>query len=252
MENIPMWLHFVFASAATCGFAIFFNVNKKILLYDSIIGGVGWLIYLYLYYNIDNPMLWGFISAASVSIISEALARKIKQPAIIFVTPGILPLIPGIGLYNTVHYIIQKKYLSAATTGTSAIMIGIGIALGILVSSSIFKVFNLYKLKKAFINKDAARYVDWVNLGKNRTNNLFILNRKEMNEHLNSLDLDISQNEKEKIEKMERTSTEDFVVDNYDIEKSDEYTLDENTITDGKLTKKNNSSTDKNKSIGKK
>lgn len=236
MENIPMWLHFVFSSAATCGFAIFFNVNKRILLYDSIIGGIGWLIYLYLYYNIDNPMLWGFISAAAVSVISEALARKIRQPAIIFVTPGILPLIPGIGLYNTVHYIIQKEYINAATTGTRAIMIGIGIALGILVSSSIFKVFNLYKLKKAFTNKDAARYADWVNLGKNRTNNLFILNRKEMNKHLNSLDLDISQNDREKIEKMERTSTEDYVVDHYDIEKSEDNTLSENTIIDSKLT----------------
>lgn len=213
MENIPLWQHFIFASAATCGFAIFFNVHKKILIYDALIGGLGWIVYLFLYKSIDNPMLWGFISAIAVSIISEILARKIHQPAIIFITPGILPLIPGIGLYNTVNYIIQKEYINAATTGTRAIMISIGIALGILVSSSISKVFNLYKLKKAFTSNHALKYVDWVNFGKNRTNNLFILNRKEMNEQLNSLDIDLSLNKRKKVEKMERTCTEDFAVD---------------------------------------
>lgn len=213
MNDIPLWLHFIYAAVATCGFAIFFNVQIKLLFADSVVGGIGWLVYLYGSTTFGNPTLYSFLAAAVVSILSEILARRLKQPAIIIVIPGILPLVPGIGLYNTVYLFMQKKYFDAATSGTQAFTSGVGIALGILLISSLSRVFNLYKLKKAFTNNETFKYVDWVNLGKNRTNNLFVLNRKEMNEHLNSLNIDTTLRERDKMEKLERSSTEDFAVD---------------------------------------
>ena len=79
--------------------------------------------------------------------------------------------------------------------------------------SSMSKVLNLYQLKKAFMKNDSFKYENWVNLGKNRTRNRFILDRKEMNESLNSLNIDVASREREDIEKMERSRTEDFAVD---------------------------------------
>ena len=104
------------------------------------------------------------------------MARKLKQPAIIIVIPGILPLIPGIGLYNTIYNILQKNYIVAATTGTRSVIISIGIALGILVMASLSRVFNLYQLKKAITTNDKLKYVAWVNLGKNRTSSRYDIN----------------------------------------------------------------------------
>ncbi|WP_101773070.1 threonine/serine exporter family protein [Peptostreptococcus faecalis] len=216
MENIPFWQHFLFAAVATCGFAIFFNVQKKLLLVDSIVGGLGWIIYLYGYYNIDNPTLYSFIAAAFVSIVSEIMARKLKQPAIMIVIPGILPLIPGLRLYDAIYLVMQKNYVEAANSATRAFMVSIGIALGVLVISSLSRVFNLYKLRKAFVKNDSLKYQNWVNFGKNRTNSIFVLNRNEMNDQLNSLNIDTSLRERDAIEKFERSSTEDFAVDNVD------------------------------------
>ncbi|MBC2575937.1 threonine/serine exporter family protein [Peptostreptococcus canis] len=213
MEHVPLWQHFIFASIATCGFAIFFNIQLKLLFYDGIVGGIGWMVYYLLSFKYDNPFIYSFAAAAVVSICSELLARKLKQPAIIIVIPGILPLIPGIGLYNTLYYIMQKEYFEAATTGTRTFIISVGIALGILVVSSLSRVFNLYQLKKAFIKNDSLKYVNWVNYGKNRTSTTFILNRKEMNDNLNSMNIDVSLKERENLEKLERSNTEDYAID---------------------------------------
>ena len=164
-------------------------------------------------FNYENPMIYSFTAAALISICSEVLARRLKQPAIIFVIPGILPLVPGVGLYQTVYAIMFKKYSIAATVGTKSVIVSIGIALGILIVASLSRVFNFYQLKRAFSRKDSARYVEWVNLGKNRTGNQFVLNRDELNEHLNSLNIDTESYKNSDLDKMEKNSSQDIILD---------------------------------------
>lgn len=213
ITQVPLWQHFIFAGLATCGFAIFFNVQPKLLLWTAPIGALGWLVYVLGVFNYENPMIYSFTAAAVISLCSEILARRLKQPAILFVIPGILPLVPGVGLYQTVYSIMFKKYGLAATIGTKSVIVSIGIALGILVVASLSRVFNLYQLKKAFSRNDTTRYVDWVNLGKNRTGNQFILNRDELNEHLNSLNIDTESYKKSDLDKMEKNSFQDVILD---------------------------------------
>ena len=190
MMDIPIWEHFLFAAMATCGFSIFFNAPKKLLLPSSVVGGVGWIIYLVMSVHFDNPLVYAFTAAIFIAVSSEIFARLLKQPAIVIIIPVILPLVPGISLYNTVLYTIQKKYELAASTGTRAIIISIGISLGILVVASLSRMFNIYKLKKAFSSNDSNKYISWVNIGKIRTNNTYVLNKAEMNDQLNSMNLE--------------------------------------------------------------
>ena len=213
ITQVPLWQHFIFAGLATCGFAIFFNVQPKLLLWTAPIGALGWLVYVLGFFNYENPMIYSFKAAAVIYLCSEILARRLKQPAILFVIPGILPLVPGVGLYQTVYSIMFKKYGLAATIGTKSVIVSIGIALGILVVASLSRVFNLYQLKKAFSRNDTARYVDWVNLGKNRTGNQFVLDRDELNEHLNSLNIDTESYKKSDLDKMEKNSSQDVILD---------------------------------------
>ena len=213
ITQVPLWQHFIFAGLATCGFAIFFNVQPKLLLWTAPIGALGWLVYVLGVFNYENPMIYSFTAAAVISLCSEILARRLKQPAILFVIPGILPLVPGVRLYQTVYSIMFKKYGLAATIGTKSVIVSIGIALGILVVASLSRVFNLYQLKKAFSRNDTARYVDWVNLGKNRTGNQFVLDRDELNEHLNSLNIDTESYKKSDLDKMEKNSSQDIILD---------------------------------------
>ena len=68
------------------------------------------------------------------------------------VTGGIiLPLIPGIGLYNTMLSLIQKNYSLAMSKGTDALFLSAAIALGVLVVTSFVRTLNLLKIRKNFI-----------------------------------------------------------------------------------------------------
>lgn len=147
MGDMSLFAHFMFASVATAGFAVFFNVPLKLLFPSAVVGGIGWVVYLAIMELTNNTSLSGFIAAASVSAMSEILARKLYQPAILFVISGILPLIPGIGLYNTMLAIIQEDYLLAATKGASAMLLSCSIALGVLVVAALVRTVNIYRFK---------------------------------------------------------------------------------------------------------
>ena len=92
------------------------------------------------------------IASAVVSLFSEILARKLKYPAINFIIPGILPLVPGLGLYNTMYSLVQKDYALAVSTGTDSLFKSTGIAIGILIITSFTKTYYIL-VKKMHLKK---------------------------------------------------------------------------------------------------
>ncbi|RDY23028.1 threonine/serine exporter [Romboutsia maritimum] len=148
MIDIPIPLSFLFSFLATIGFAVFYNSPKRALIPAGITGGLGWTIYVLLFKLSYNSIFANFIAAALVSIMGEILARKMKQPAILFVIPGILPLVPGLGMYNTMLYMVQKDYNLAISTGADTLFISASISLGVLVITSLSKTFNIVQLRK--------------------------------------------------------------------------------------------------------
>ncbi|CEP82076.1 threonine/serine exporter family protein [Paraclostridium sordellii] len=149
MSSMPLSLHFVFSFMCTIGFSIFLSAPKRSLPYAGLIGAIGWVLYVYLFRVTNNPILSNFIPATIVGIASEVFARYLKQPAIVFVIPGIIPLVPGLGMYNTMLYLVQENYELAASTGATALLVGGAISLGILLVTSFVKTINTIKFKKA-------------------------------------------------------------------------------------------------------
>ena len=145
MIDAPLYIHFLFSLFATIGFAIFLNSPKSILIHSGIIGGIGWTLYVFLIENSFSPISANFIAAALVSMFSEILARKLKHPAISFVIPGIIPLVPGLSLYNTMLFLVQNNYDSAISTGATTLFVSGAIALGVLVVSSLFRTLTILK-----------------------------------------------------------------------------------------------------------
>ena len=76
-----------------------------------------------------------------------------KKPTILFVVPGIITLIPGLGLYNTMSYVIEGDFQQAFTTGANVLFASGAIALGVIVVSSLFRTYY----KKSIIKKDIAK-----------------------------------------------------------------------------------------------
>ena len=136
MTDMPLYLHFIFSFIATVGFAVFFNA----LIPSGIVGAIGWSLFYYIVQISGNDILANFIAALLVSYMSEILARKLKQPAVVFIIPGIIPLVPGLGMYNTMLYLIQNDYLNAISKGSDVLFVGGAISLGILVVTSLIHI----------------------------------------------------------------------------------------------------------------
>lgn len=141
MIDMPLYVHMVFSYLAAVGFAVFLNSPKKTLYISGAIGMTSWIIYVILMRIGFDMMVCNFIAAAIASLLCEILARKMKKPTILFLVPGIITLIPGLGLYNTMSYVIAGDFQQSFTTGANVVFASGAIALGVIVVSSLFRTY---------------------------------------------------------------------------------------------------------------
>ncbi len=141
-------LQCIYAFIGCIGFTFIFRIHKhlKFAVIGSIIGTIGWIIYLSTNY-LNNVFLQSFIAMLVVALSSELLARICKAPATIFIVIGCFPLVPGSGIYYTMLYAVQGLNDAFANSFLSTLGIGISIALAILISSTIFNVYKTIKSK---------------------------------------------------------------------------------------------------------
>ena len=121
MTDMPVYMHFLYSTIATIGFSVFLNAPKSALIPAGLTGGIGWSVYYFLIHTTNNDILANFLASILVALISEILARKLKYPAILFVIPGIIPLVPGLGMYNTMLYLVQSNYELAISKGANVL-----------------------------------------------------------------------------------------------------------------------------------
>lgn len=132
----------IFAFMSTIGFSILFNAPRKNIVVIGLTGSFGWLMYKVSEYYNGLPIASTLIGAITVGIIGEIFARLLKKPATIFIIPGIVPLVPGSGMYYTMYAIIERRFLDAANFGSETLFIAASIATGISISSSFGKVIS--------------------------------------------------------------------------------------------------------------
>lgn len=138
------------ATIATFGFGILFGLkNKKMLLAASISGGIGWFFYIFCLHIGLAASIGYLMGSLSMTVYSEILARKCKAPAITFLIGGLIPLVPGSGVYYTMFNLINNDFANAIIKGIETIICAGAIATGILIGSTICQLFyKSIKVKK--------------------------------------------------------------------------------------------------------
>ncbi|MCT4661303.1 MAG: threonine/serine exporter family protein [Tissierellales bacterium] len=131
---------FSFAFISTLGFTIIFNIPRKQMVAASLLGSIGWCVY-YFYKLSSSPIIAAFWGALIVGFIGEVFARIRKQPATLFIIPGIIPLVPGAGMYYTMYHLVQNDLSKSAQFGIETLMIALSIAIGIILATSVSKAF---------------------------------------------------------------------------------------------------------------
>ena len=150
-------IQFIYAFIATIGYAIFYQLPKKLLMYAGFTGAVGWLVYLALT-KIGSSLAFANLAAAIIiAILSEIFARLSKNPVTMFVIPGILPITPGYSLYMTMYYFTQNNIEKAVAKGLSTLTVAGSIAVGVMLVSSFGKISrNLIERKSEKLNEKNA------------------------------------------------------------------------------------------------
>lgn len=113
-----MIINVISAFISTIGFSIVFHVQKKHLLVCGTVGAIGWFIYLLaIRFNLSDVVAT-FLASLVVTQLSYTLARKRKTPVTVFLIAGIIPLVPGLGLYRTMSAILESNFNEAINYAT--------------------------------------------------------------------------------------------------------------------------------------
>ena len=137
-------IQIITATVGSLGFGILFNVRKKRLIAVGLGGGAAWALYLFFDMITGSLGVSYFLVSLLVSLYAEAMARIFKSPTLVFISPSLIPLVPGASLYYTMsHALSQKTELflgSALTTLTAAAALAIGIIVGAVVAKLLTKL----------------------------------------------------------------------------------------------------------------
>ena len=124
---------------AITGFAVLLETPKKYLLHAGFTGAIGGGIYLYCTRREMDVVLASFLSALAIAFVSHVFARVFKAPVTVFLIAGILPTVPGAGMYRIVYYILANDREMCSYYLIQTLEIAGMIALAIFIVDTVFR-----------------------------------------------------------------------------------------------------------------
>ena len=127
-------LQILAAGIGTVAFGALFGVPSKYYPYCGLIGAFGWAVYVFLWMRTGfwSEAVVVFLATVLVILMSRFFAVRERCPVTIFLICGILPLVPGAGIYWTCYYLVTGQLDEASTRGFSALKAAVAIVLGIV------------------------------------------------------------------------------------------------------------------------
>lgn len=127
-------LQILAAGIGTVAFGALFGVPSQYYPYCGLIGASGWAVYVFLWMRTGfwSEAVVVFLATVLVILMSRFFAVRERCPVTIFLICGILPLVPGAGIYWTCYYLVTGQLDEASTRGFSALKAAVAIVLGIV------------------------------------------------------------------------------------------------------------------------
>lgn len=129
----------IMAFFATASLSIPFRVPKKYIPCAGITGALGWWIYLLVLDVHMNKVFANFLATIIVAVCAHIMARILKAPVTMFLIPGVIPLVPGAGMYQIAFAVINNNYADATFYFIETLQLAGSIALGIFIVDTILR-----------------------------------------------------------------------------------------------------------------
>jgi uncharacterized membrane protein YjjP (DUF1212 family) len=131
--DFPLPLFPVFGFLLTIGFCLQINAPIRQMAIASAIGGAG------MFALIGGPrfgygsLLTCFIGASMIAILAEFASRAGRDATTVFIIPGIIPFVPGLGLFESTSAILQNDITLGVEKGASTMLSAGSIAIALIV-----------------------------------------------------------------------------------------------------------------------
>ena len=134
------YIQLVTSLFGSAGFALMFKMRARYLPFAIVGGGLTYAAYYFGWVLASSVFAAGFLGAAVSALFSEICARIKRAPALIFLVPCAIPIVPGGSLYRTMLNLISQNYPEAWFYLLETLKVGIGIAGGIVTVSLCFSL----------------------------------------------------------------------------------------------------------------
>ena len=126
-----MIIQLLAAFFGTLGFALIFQVRRRLLFWTALGGMLSWAVYLVLDYILHTIFLPYMCAAVAAAVYAQIMARIQKVPATIYLILALIPSIPGGALYYTMSNLVMKNWPQAVSDGKRTLQYALAIAIGI-------------------------------------------------------------------------------------------------------------------------
>lgn len=137
----------VSATIESLGFALLFRVRKDRLFYATMGGMATITIYLLLFSINQDSFLSNLMAGIFATAYSEILARVLKGPALVFLFPSVIPLVPGGSLYYAMRAFIMNNKIEFSNHLHTTVSTAIGIAIAVILVSIVTHYLTLIRRK---------------------------------------------------------------------------------------------------------
>ena len=139
---------FIVCAIGVALFSLLLRAPKRALIPAALLSGLGFLLYRSALLLGAPELLSYFIGAVAISSGAEWLARRIKMPVLIFLFPGIVPLVPGLGLYTTMLHLIRRDYELFIQTGAQTFFIAGVIVVSVVLTGTAARQISAFLQKR--------------------------------------------------------------------------------------------------------
>ena len=137
---IAYLLKLVIVFVATTSYAVLYHIPKKALMPVGLVGVGAWIVQGVLAQFGFRSVGAAFFGGLFVAVASEALARRMRMPVIVFVVGGIVPLLPGSSAYATMRQFVTGHYIEGLSRGTETFLIAAALSAGLVLAGTLVRL----------------------------------------------------------------------------------------------------------------
>jgi len=116
-------------------FAVSAYAGMRTVLYSTLTGGLGWLVYLGATGVGIGPVAASSLAALAAGFLSQVVASRLRVPALALSMAAIVPLMPGLMVYRGLFEIVERLPGEGLSTGLTTLLgaagVGMGLAAGV-------------------------------------------------------------------------------------------------------------------------